>query len=168
MFNTQDAWTYVAAVEAAAEAETVSPLSEVNLVGATEITLFLNEIQTETSSENLLLQIGPDEGVVTTGYFSHAFWSDASSVAEGAYLTGFGLMNFTLAATETMSGVYHLSRYDDTTDVWTLHGGASLDAQVAITAVGQGPALADTIGDMTLSFIGGDGFDGGDVRIRYR
>jgi hypothetical protein len=134
--------------------------------GTKRITLFLNGVSTNSSS-NILIQIGDSGGIENTGYFS-GYLGITITPATGAGTTTTGFLACTMASTRLLYGSAILSLMDSANNTWSCQGFiAADDVTDAMYAFGGIKSLSATLDRIRLTTAGGDTFDAGVVNISY-
>lgn len=124
----------------------------------TEIHVLFDDVSLD-GSDNLLVRIGDNGGLETTGYKSGA----EASTTDFSETTGF-IVPGTNAAAE-VNGV--LSLYKGSGNKW--HAKMGVDRGSVIAAAGGGSKeLSSTLDRLGIVPSGSDNFDGGSISIRYR
>jgi len=133
------------------------------------ITITLEGVSTDGTTDDLRIRIGPIGGVETTGYVSVSSDSTGATInTDAAATAGFDISGSALADA-TYSGILTLALVDSSANTWAISGSVADTTNDRISHVAGTKSLANplTIVSLTLTGTPTDAFDAGKVNIIY-
>ena len=133
--------------------------------GVSEITLTLRNVRL-SGADDLLIQIGPAAGIVTTGYASSG---GALNTAAGLSTSTSGFVTRRTSTDQEVSGVLTLKRESVGSNSWISAHSMSTVGTARTALVGGGNvALAGQLTQLRLTRVGSSTFDLGSANISWR
>ncbi len=116
-----------------------------------------------SGTEDLLVQVGPSGGVVTSGYLSGS--ADINASGQGYSTSTAGMIVRKADASQGTNGILVLVLADATNNDWVSSHSADDDA--AVSTGGGKVTLSGVLNKLTILDTGGDSFDAGSVNVRW-
>lgn len=163
----QPAWTYTAQI--ATTANTAVELSALIPNTAKEIEIILIGVSTNNNSQPPLIQLGDSGGYETSGYAAITTVIAANACNEDGHTDGFSSVRpGSYTATDTITGVLRMHRWDSAENLWIVSGQFVSDTAYHCSVAGSKTTSA-AMDRIRLTTTGGAAtFDAGEARIRYR
>lgn len=163
----QNGWTYGAQV-ATTSGATVE-LSAAIPSWAVEVEILLNGVSTNTVNQPPLIQLGDAGGYETTSYVASVAVIEATNAGETDITAGFQTARAgEYAATDAMTGVVRLARWDSAEHLW-IASGIITASGAELHFLSGSKTLSEALTSIQLTTPGGAAtFDAGEARVRYR